>query len=89
MANGLTFVGAEPADEIFRPAGASDRASPSAIWLVAELATQRKRMWRGRSVFNSPASVSQVRAVVTRAFGQAVAPGSTSSEARATRSRGR
>jgi len=36
-------VDADPAEEIFTPAGASARATPSAIWLLAELATQRKR----------------------------------------------
>jgi hypothetical protein len=36
-------VDADPADEIFTPAGASDRATPSAIWLRAEFAAPRKR----------------------------------------------
>jgi hypothetical protein len=44
MASGRTRVGCEPAERIVTPAGASERASPSAIWLRAEFATQRKRM---------------------------------------------
>jgi hypothetical protein len=45
--NGLSFDGAEPAEETFTPADASDRAMPSGTWLRAELATQREKMCRG------------------------------------------
>jgi len=44
MASGRTLVGREPADQTLVPAGASERATPSAIGLRAELATQRKRI---------------------------------------------
>jgi hypothetical protein len=43
MASGFTRDGLDPADETSTPAGASARAMPSAIWLRAELATQRNR----------------------------------------------
>ena len=42
----LTFglvPGADPAEATLTCAGANARANPSAIWLRAELATQRKR----------------------------------------------
>jgi len=48
-------VDADPADEIFMPAGASDLAIPSAIWLRAEFATQRNRKCLGWSARSSAA----------------------------------
>jgi hypothetical protein len=43
-ASGRTLVGREPADHTWMPGGTMVRATPSAIWLRAEFATQRKRM---------------------------------------------
>jgi hypothetical protein len=43
IASGLTDVGRDPADQIFIPEGARERAIPSAIWLRAEFATHRNR----------------------------------------------
>jgi hypothetical protein len=44
IASGRTLVGREPADHIFTPGGARERAIPSAIWLRAEFATHRNRI---------------------------------------------
>ena len=46
---GRTDVGSEPAEDTFTSGGARLRAMPSAIWLLAEFATHRKRMCRGPS----------------------------------------
>ena len=54
---GRTMEGTEPAEDTRTPSGASDRAMPSAIWLRAELATQRNRMCLGRSARRIPASI--------------------------------
>jgi hypothetical protein len=43
MASGRTLVGREPADQTLTSGGRKARAMPSAIWLRAELATQRKQ----------------------------------------------
>ena len=64
MASGFTRDGCDPADETVPPAGASDRAIPSASWLRAELATQRKRTWRGASSRSSSASGYQLASVM-------------------------
>ena len=58
IAWGRTDVGAEPADEILTPGGASARAMPSASWLRAEFATHRKRMCFGPRARRSEASVN-------------------------------
>ncbi len=58
IASGLTRVGWEPADHTVTPAGASDRAMPSASWLRAEFATQRNSTPRGASARRTAASSS-------------------------------
>jgi hypothetical protein len=47
IASGFTCDGCDPADEILTSPGARERAIPSAIWLRAEFATQRKSRCRG------------------------------------------
>jgi hypothetical protein len=59
MASGFTREGCEPAEEMVTADGATERAMPSAIWLRAEFATQRKRMWRGLAARSCSASRSQ------------------------------
>ena len=56
MACGRTWVGTEPAEETVTPFGANARAMPSAIWLLAEFATQRKRKCLGASARSTDAS---------------------------------
>jgi hypothetical protein len=68
-ASGFTREGADPAEETFTPAGASARAMPSAIWLRAELATQRKRTCRGLAARSFSASASHPSAAAAALTG--------------------